>query len=140
MIRFRCPHCKKPLQVKDHLAGKKAPCPTCKKGMVIPAAAPFPSGSAKASAAKSDQAPELPAAELDALAAAAFTDAPEANGKQEGAPALIDFKCEFCEGDVRAPFSEAGKRMQCPNPECRRLIKVPSPKPEKPKDWRKRSK
>ena len=44
-IRFRCPHCKKPLQVKDHLAGKKGTCPTCKKGVVIPSA-PAPSTSA----------------------------------------------------------------------------------------------
>ena len=26
--------------------------------------------------------------------------------------------------------------MQCSNPECRRIVKVPTPKAEKPKDWR----
>src|SRR5207302_167549 len=80
--------------------------------------------------------PELPAADVDELAAAAFTEEAQANGKQEEPPALIDFKCEFCEGDIHAPLAEAGKRMQCPNPECRRLVKVPTPKAEKPKDWR----
>ena len=33
-------------------------------------------------------------------------------------------------------LTEAGKRMQCPNPECRSIVKVPNPKEEKPKDWR----
>ena len=30
-IKFSCPHCRKALNVKDHLAGKKAQCPACKK-------------------------------------------------------------------------------------------------------------
>jgi hypothetical protein len=51
-------------------------------------------------------------------------------------PANIEFICEFCEAPIQAPFAEAGKRMQCPNPECRRIVKVPLPKAEKPKDWR----
>jgi hypothetical protein len=136
-IRFRCPHCKKPLQVKDHLAGKKAPCPACKKGLVIPSA-PTPSASATVPPVKSEQAPApvVPPANLEELAAAAFTDEPATNGKQEEVPANIEFICEFCEAPIQAPFAEAGKRMQCPNPECRRLVKVPLPKAEKPKDWR----
>src|SRR5262249_31932199 len=34
-IRFKCPHCQKPLGVKDQLAGKKAKCPVCKKDIMI---------------------------------------------------------------------------------------------------------
>ena len=30
-IKFPCPHCKKMLSVKEHLAGKKAACPACKQ-------------------------------------------------------------------------------------------------------------
>lgn len=129
-IRFRCPHCKKPLGVKDHLAGKKAACPACKKGLVIPAAP-----AAKAAAIPAPTIPEPPPPNVDELAAAAFGDLAETNGKAEAAPATIDFQCEACETPIHAPRSEAGKRMQCPNPECRQLVKVPVPK-EKPKDWR----
>src|SRR5437764_843451 len=28
-IKFNCPHCQKPFVVKDHLAGKRSPCPAC---------------------------------------------------------------------------------------------------------------
>ena len=82
--------------------------------------------------------PPAPAAarRSDDLAAAAFTEEPATNGKQAEAPATIDFICEFCEAKIQAPLAEAGKRMQCPNPECRRIVKVPTPKEEKPKDWR----
>src|SRR5262249_11802661 len=48
----------------------------------------------------------------------------------------IKFKCEFCDQELDLPMEEAGKRVPCPNPECRRIIKVPNPtvKVEK-KDW-----
>ena len=35
-IKFSCPHCSKALNVKDHLAGKKAQCPGCKQVLRIP--------------------------------------------------------------------------------------------------------
>jgi phage FluMu protein Com len=36
-IKFPCPHCKKGLSVKEHLAGKRAKCPACKKVLTVPA-------------------------------------------------------------------------------------------------------
>lgn len=36
-IRFRCPHCEKPIGVGRHLAGKRGKCPSCGKTMSIPA-------------------------------------------------------------------------------------------------------
>jgi hypothetical protein len=130
MIRFRCPHCQKPLGVKDHLAGKRAKCPTCQKPILIPSA------SAKSTPTKpAAAAPELPSVEVEELAAAALSEQPETNGQTEAA-ATIDFQCEFCETTIHAPRADAGKRMQCPNPECRTIVKVPTPKEEKPKDWR----
>ena len=35
-IKFKCPFCDRPLIVKDELAGKKGPCPGCKKVVTIP--------------------------------------------------------------------------------------------------------
>lgn len=129
MIRFKCPHCQKQLQARDHLAGKKAKCTTCQKPVVIPA----PPASAKTAAAKpAAPAPEEPPVDVDAIAAAALHDE-TTNGKQEAPAGTIDFKCEQCDHDIQVPRSEAGKRMQCPNPECRSLIKVPAPKDGQPR-------
>ena len=36
-IKFKCPHCQRGLSVKEHLAGKTAKCPACKKALKIPA-------------------------------------------------------------------------------------------------------
>src|ERR1051326_8549258 len=36
MISFRCPHCDKPLNVKDELAGKSGKCPSCKQTAQVP--------------------------------------------------------------------------------------------------------
>jgi len=58
-IKFNCPHCHKGLSVKEHLAGKRAPCPSCKKVLTIPA-------------------PVAMAADVEDLAAAAFADEPKA--------------------------------------------------------------
>ena len=132
MIKFRCPHCKKPLSVRDHLAGKKANCPACKKPMRIPTpGAPATAGSAKPGAPEEVRSE----AELEQLAAAALGDESSGNGAA-AETATIDFSCEYCETTIQAPRSEAGKRMQCPNPECRSLVKVPNPTEDKPKDWR----
>jgi hypothetical protein len=126
-IRFRCPHCKKPLSVKDHLAGKKATCPACKKPIAIPSAAASV-GPAPVSAE--------PPPNIEELAAAALSEEPQGNGKAEAPAGTIDFTCDFCDTELHVPREDAGKRVPCPNPECRRIIKVPSPKEEKAKDWR----
>jgi hypothetical protein len=120
-IKFKCPHCTKPLQVKDHLAGKRGTCPQCKKALLIPTLA------AKTTAPPdAPPPPEGPPVDVDAIAAAALQDEPT-NGKQEVSD-TIDFACEFCETGIHVPRADAGKRMQCPNPECKSIIKVPAPK------------
>jgi hypothetical protein len=137
-IRFKCPNpeCQKALAVKDELAGRKAPCPACKKPLTIPkpaVAAAQPAASAGPAVAPGD---------LEDLAAAALAGeppaaAPTAAGTPDGdgEKKQIDFKCDFCDADLHAPAEEAGKKMQCTNPECRRIVKVPVPKVER-KDWK----
>jgi len=113
-IRIKCPHCHKTLGVKDHLAGKKVACPICKNALKIPA-------------------PVSAAADVEDLAAAAFADAPKpAQPARENKP--IEFTCVFCEAAVRVPFELGGKQAPCP--ECKRIVKVPKPVEDKPKDWR----
>jgi len=112
-IRFKCPHCKKPLAVKDEVAGKRANCPACKKPIIIPA-------------------PIAPAVDVEAYAAAALTDEPAA--KVEKPAEFIDFDCPMCGDAIKMPAELAGKQGQCPA--CRNIIKVPQPKSDKPKDWR----
>jgi hypothetical protein len=118
-IKFSCPHCRKTLNVRDYLAGKKARCPACKKPLTIPA-----SSSAR-----------LPApADVEALAAAALADElkpPEPAVEQT----TIEFKCYYCDESVRISADLAGKQTPCP--ECRRIIKVPLLEKKQPKDWRK---
>lgn len=126
-IRFKCPHCQKTLSVKDHLAGKKAACPACKKALVIPSPARAPVQA---------PAPAEPPEDVEAAAAAALTDEPKPPPQDE-TPQTIDFTCPFCDEEVHMPLASAGKQEQCPNAECRRIIKVPLPKEDKPKDWRK---
>jgi hypothetical protein len=119
-IRFKCPHCKKSLSVKEHLAGKKAACPVCKKGLKIP---PVPPSAA-------------PSVDIEALAASALSDTPPAKAadKAPAKPQFIDLTCPFCAEDVRFDAELAGKQAPCP--ECKRIIKVPLLKQDKPKDWR----
>ena len=113
-IRIKCPHCKKTLGVKDHLAGKKVACPVCKKGLKIPA-------------------PVSTASDVEDLAAAAFADASRpAEPPKQSKP--IAFTCPFCDAEVSVAYELGGKQTPCP--ECKRIIKVPKPIEDKPKDWR----
>jgi hypothetical protein len=136
-IRFRCPHCKKPLGVKDHLAGKKAACPLCKKALVIPPLKQPPPVANQPAPVETPGMPEPPPEEVENLAASALADE---LAQTEEVERKIDFTCDFCETPISLPLSEAGKRIQCPNEECRRILKVPQPKEEDKKDWRKMAK
>src|SRR5580698_4495610 len=113
-IKFSCPHCSKALNVKDHLAGKKAQCPACKKVLTIPA--PMKPGSH----------------EVEALAAEAFADEEKRVAAQPSAK--LEFQCPMCDEKISVNAALAGKQAPCP--ECRRIIKVPLPKKEEAKDWR----
>jgi hypothetical protein len=113
-IRFKCPSCKKTLSVKEHLAGKKAACPACKKPLKIPT-------------------PAAAAVDVEDLAASALADAPAAaEPAKESKP--IQFTCPFCDSEVRVAYDLGGKQTPCP--ECKRIVKVPKPVADKPKDWR----
>ncbi|MBI3406908.1 MAG: hypothetical protein HY040_00945 [Planctomycetes bacterium] len=113
-IRFKCPHCKKPLVVKDHLAGKRAACPVCKKPVPIPV-------------------PVAPPADVESFAAAALADAPTAPAA-DASKKPIEMDCPFCEEPQSFSADLGGKQAQCSA--CKRIIKVPMPKGEKPRDWR----
>lgn len=191
-IRVKCESCKKTLNVKDHLAGKKIKCPVCQGVVAVPTASaagpqptnpktPAPQGDAapkaksppagaakkpasetkaaspkttaekkpngtppangslgNGAAPKKPEPPpiELPPENVEDEALAAFTDEPPPP-EDEGPPATIDFTCSFCEAELHFPLDQAGKQVQCQNAECRRILKVPIPKIEGKKDWRK---
>jgi hypothetical protein len=127
-ITFNCPHCRKPLKVKDELAGKKAKCPGCQKVIAIPASpSQAPVSPDGRTAGKGD---------VDSLALAAFSEPSQpAPATKPGSKATIDFHCPYCDERIRMGADLAGKRAPCP--ECRRIIKVPLLVKEEPKDWRK---
>ena len=77
----------------------------------------------------------LPPENVEEEALAAFTE--EAPPVEETTPQTIDFTCEWCESELRLPLDQGGKQTQCPNKDCRRIIKVPMPKIVEKKDWRK---
>jgi hypothetical protein len=117
-IRFKCPHCQRGLSVKDHLAGKQAPCPACKQVVTIPTAvAAAPAGPV----------------DIEALAAAALADEPKPAPPPED-KRTIDFACPHCDAPLKIAIALAGKQTPCT--QCRRIIKVPLPQKTEPKDWR----
>jgi LSD1 subclass zinc finger protein len=79
---------------------------------------------------------ELPPENIEAEALAAFADEPKP-AEEEAEPQFIEYKCDWCDESVKQPMELAGKQAQCPNPECRRVVKVPLPKKVEKKDWRK---
>ncbi len=119
MIKFACPHCKKTLQVKDRLAGKKGQCPGCKKMIMVPA-------QTVSAATSSGAAPDL-----EALAALAL-----AEGRKQEPEALVSvkFTCSYCDAEVQVSAELAGKQTPCP--ECARIVKVPLLEKAGPRDWR----
>ncbi len=117
-IRFKCNHCQKALKVEDALAGKRVACPACKKPVVVPV-------------------PTAAPADLEAFAAAALAEGDnKAKPKEEEKPkaaGTIDFMCPFCDAELHLSVELAGKKEPCP--ECKRIIRVPNPKEDRPKDW-----
>lgn len=112
-IKFKCPNCQKLLNVRDHLAGKRAACPACKKPLVVPA-------------------PQAAPADLEEFAARALGDEQETAA---GQAATIDFACPYCDEPLHLSADLGGKQAPCP--ECRRIIKVPMPATKDVADWRK---
>lgn len=113
-IKFSCPHCKRGLSVKEHLAGKRAACPACKEMLTIPAPVSQP-------------------ADVEEFAAAALGEKPAA-AEPAKPVGTIDFICPMCDEPAKAPADLAGKQMPCPS--CKRIVKVPLPEQKGPKDWR----
>ena len=111
-IKFPCPHCKKPLKVKEELGGKKAKCPACQQILTIPRPVAAP-------------------ADIEALAAAALADKPAA-AVPDPEPKTIDFTCFYCEAELHVDASLAGKQTPCP--ECKHIVKVPLLVKNQPKD------
>lgn len=110
-IRFKCPHCQKPLSVKDHLAGKKAACPVCKKVIAIPTPV-----------------------DIESFAAEALADQPAEKTPEPVNTKTIEFTCPQCDEELKLPADLGGKKTPCPK--CTNIIKVPLPQDSKPKDWR----
>jgi hypothetical protein len=152
-IRLQCPGCKKVLAIQDRLAGKRVKCP-CGNPIQVPAkgmataTGPMPVGRPPVKPTAKPALKSKPI-DLEALAAeslglgAAPNGDDTSNGKSaatttppNGVPAAkpIVFKCDFCEEEISLDVSEGGKKLPCPH--CTRIIRVPMPKEEKPKDWR----
>ncbi len=80
---------------------------------------------------------ELPPENVEEEALSALADVPPPPEETQAPKTIFDFTCEYCEAELHLPLDLGGKQTQCPNKECRRIIKVPLPKIEGPKDWRK---
>jgi hypothetical protein len=113
-IKFDCPHCKKTINAKDHLAGKNVKCPACKQPLTVPAPVSAP-------------------ADVDELAMSLLGEKPAEQAAEEaGKP--IEFPCPMCDEPVSVSADLSGKQTPCPH--CRRIVKVPVQAKQQPKDWR----
>jgi hypothetical protein len=122
-IQVSCPHCNRSYRVKDELAGKRATCSACKKAFQIPKPAAMPELAA-------GPAP----GDVEALAAAALADEPAPAPAPPADSGTVDFRCPHCDEEVHVSGALAGKQAPCPA--CRRIIRVPMPVKDEPKDWR----
>jgi hypothetical protein len=139
LIKFTCPHCKRPMNVNESLAGKKGRCKACQQILTVPnpaLAKPQAEGQSVAAAPKVETPappPPPPPADVEAEAAALFADEPKTEEPVE--TESIDLNCPYCDEPIHFPVDLAGKRAQCP--ECKHIIKVPDLVKKEPKDWRK---
>jgi hypothetical protein len=128
-LKFSCPHCRKGIQVKEELAGRKGKCPYCHQLVRIPSAA---TSSAPSPAKRSTE------SDIEALALAALGEKEKTKpgpGTDSANSKKIEFQCPMCDEKISLSADLAGKRAPCP--ECRRIIKVPLLEKNEPKDWRK---
>jgi hypothetical protein len=69
MIKVKCPHCPKVMNIGDEYAGKKIRCPACKEVIAVPAVAaavqPAPAPKAPAPVQKAIQPPKRPPVKQD---------------------------------------------------------------------------
>ncbi|MCS7014899.1 MAG: hypothetical protein NZM42_02120 [Gemmatales bacterium] len=137
-IRFTCSHCGRGLTVRDELAGRHGRCPYCKEVLMVPAAR----------AVKPLRDPKKPDLESLALAALGLAGGPsKAVGETVAASetvagptpsaAPIQVICSWCDHKFSVEAELAGKQTPCP--ECRRIVKVPAPQTQSPRDWRQAS-
>jgi hypothetical protein len=57
--------------------------------------------------------------------------------KEDNAPRdVIEFVCQWCDETIKMDIALAGKQAPCPNPECRRIVKVPMPADPGKVAWR----
>ncbi len=123
-IAVTCPHCGKTYHLKDHLQGKRVACiePTCKKVFLVQSRPPANGA--------------IPAANVDDLAFAALADDDKPSAKVPESTTIIRVVCQFCDHANEFDAAMAGKNAPCQNEECRKIIRIPLPKKEDPKDWR----
>src|SRR5207245_717253 len=144
-IRFKCPNpkCQKVLTAKDQQAGKKVACPACKQVLTIPGASSGPARASKAPA-EPEAAPTTDGvtattngapADVDELAMSLLADEPKPAAPVEQ-PKTLTITCPYCDEEVQFDIALAGKQAPCPNPECRRIIKVPQLTKQEKVDWR----
>ncbi|MCX7702341.1 MAG: zinc-ribbon domain-containing protein, partial [Gemmataceae bacterium] len=123
-IAVSCPHCGKNYSLKDHLQGKRVACtnPECKKVFLVQARPPANGA--------------VPQKSVEELALAALAD--DEKPKETVAPVSqkIRVVCQYCDHSNEFDAAMAGKNAPCQNDECRKIIRIPLPKKEDPKDWR----
>jgi hypothetical protein len=77
--------------------------------------------------------PQLSAALIEELAASELSGQSTDGAAEPGKP--IKFHCSYCDEEIEFPREMAGQRAPCP--ECTRIIKIPEPVKQGPRDWRK---
>lgn len=99
-------------------------------------AAPPSSNGEHTNGKAADPPTELPPENVEEAALSALADEPPPPEETQE-PQFVQFKCQWCDEEVKLPLELAGKQAQCPNAECKRIVKVPLPKAPEKKDWRK---